>query len=134
MAFGLSYSGGPVLGLVKPYYLDIFFNDNSTSGVFNRIIVPTKYDGTNGDLFLEPSSVNGATGFGEGLDEIKIQPGIQGKVALHFDWGAFDRFVKGLEMGIMADLYFKEVPIMILEDNKNFYLNLYINAHFGKRK
>jgi len=133
-AFGISYSGGPMLGIVKPYLLDVVTRDVNDDGSISRDVVPLQYDGTNDDIFLDPNEVVGPSGFTKGWGQLKVQPGLHGKVAMHLDWGAFEKVVKGLEMGLQVDFFFKEVPLMIIEDNSQLYMNLFISAHLGKRK
>ncbi len=66
-------------------------------------------------------------------------PGLNFRAALHFDWGAYDEFVKALEAGIMADFYFKKIPIMVESpsvpnaENRAFFINLYLTLQLGKR-
>ena len=133
-AFGISYSGGPMLGLVKPYLLDIVTREINNDGSISRGIDELQYDGTNGDIFLDPNEIVGPSGFAKGWDKLKIQPGLHAKVAMHLDWGAFEKFVKGFEMGLQVDFFFKEVPIMVVENNSQLFMNLFISAHLGKRK
>ena len=63
-------------------------------------------------------------------------PGIQGKLGLFFSLGAFDKYVKAVETGIMFDIYSKKLPIMVETDeisNKPYFFNFYVNFLFGKR-
>jgi len=131
---GISYSGGPTLGLVKPYLLDVVTREINANGSISRGITPLQYDGTNGDVFLDPNEIVGPSGVSRGWDRLKVQPGLHGKIAMHLDWGAFDKFIKGLDLGIMVDFFFKEVPIMVTENNSKLFVNLYVSAHLGKRK
>jgi len=155
VAIGLNYEGGVTLGLLKPYYLDIQQND-----VGQPDIVPTRperFDPLNPCSFLDPlSGIYGSSGFFKGLGEIKPLPGIHGKVGVHFDWGAFDEFVKAIEVGVSADVFIRRAPIMIHLDedilermstacphlsnlevqpnpNRPFFVNFYVTLHLGKR-
>jgi hypothetical protein len=65
---------------------------------------------------------------------LSITPGGHAKAALHLDWGAFDEVIRALEVGIMIDVYAKQVPIMLTEDNKPYFINFYFSAELGKRK
>ena len=70
------------------------------------------------------------------MDELSILPGVHGKIAVHFDWGAFDQYVKAFEAGVMVDVFTKKAPIMIeVGDNQNraYFINLFLNVQFGKR-
>lgn len=138
LAVGISYEGGPSLGLLKPYYLELLRPvDSDISGEF--AIRSESYSDENAATFLEINRIYGSSGFSKGLSEISIIPGLHGKAAVHFDWGAFDEFVKAMEAGIMVDVFFREVPIMVesplVEDSENnsFFINLYLNLQLGKR-
>jgi len=133
-AVGISYSGGPMLGIVKPYLLDVVSRQINDDGSISRELAPLRYDGTNDDIFLDPNEIVGPSGFAKGWGELKIQPGLHAKAALHIDWGAFEKFVKGLELGLQVDFFFKKVPIMVLENNSQLYMNLFLSAHLGKRQ
>lgn len=127
----LSYSifGGVSLGLVKPYYLMITTqNDGNT--IVNE---PVRYNGQNDSLFLNKEKIAEAAPIRYGLNKIEPVPGIHGKFSLDFDWGSKDEFVKALEAGIMLDLYYKRIPIMVNNSNRIYQLGLYIAFHFGKR-
>ena len=137
LAIGVSYSGGPSIGLLKPYYLQFVNFADPGSPVFTTS--SEKFSEDNADKFLNVNQIFGASGFREGLGEIQLQPGAHVKGALHFDWGAFDEFVKAIEAGIMVDLYFKKIPIMVespqIENTENqpLFINLFLNFQFGKR-
>jgi hypothetical protein len=61
-------------------------------------------------------------------------PGGSASVALHMDWGAFDEFVKAVEIGAILDVFPKKLPILISEENNQVFLNFFINFQFGKRR
>jgi hypothetical protein len=130
IAVGISYEGGLTLGLQKPYYLNL----NRTGPLGEAQIVAEKYSEENHDIFLDVNKVYGSASFFKGFNEIKILPGIHGKIAGHFALGAFDEMVKAMEIGIMFDVFFTKVPIMIIEDNQPFFVNGYIILQLGKRK
>ncbi len=134
LAVGISYEVGPSLGILKPYYLDLVRSENPTG---NTSIKSEKYSAENADDFLNITRIYGGSGFGKGLSELSVIPGGHAKFALHFDWGAFDEFVKAMEAGVMVDFYFKKVPIMVdaLDnvENSPIFVNFYINLQLGKR-
>lgn len=127
----LSFVGfaGFSLGLLKPYYLNLLQPTNDGQ----RIIKPERYSEANRDRFLSLDSIAGAAPTRYGLSEMQVIPGIHGKIALDFDWGTRDAFVKALEMGVMLDLYYKNVPIMVNKSNRFYQLGLYLAFHIGKR-
>jgi len=154
VSIGINYEGGATLGLLKPYYLDIRQTDPGGPG-----LIPTRAERFNPNEpcdFLDPSRIYGSAGFFKGLGELDIRPGLHGKVGVHFDWGAFDEFVKAIEAGIMIDVFFQKIPHLIhinqdiydimdvncphlqpaqIENNPNrqIFLNLYVSLHLGKR-
>ncbi|MFN7115495.1 MAG: hypothetical protein ACK4TA_01770 [Saprospiraceae bacterium] len=98
-----------------------------------------RFSEDNADYFLNINNIYGSSGFTKGLDEIGLMPGGNAKVAIHFDWGAFDEFVKALDAGIMVDFYFRKVPIMVESpqvknaENTPLFINLFLNLQLGKR-
>lgn len=130
VAVGVSYEGGFSLGVLKPYYLILNRLESSSGGSYT---VTERYSEENAEFFLDVSRVQGAASFFKGIDEVSIIPGIHGKVGAHFSLGAFEKDVRALELGFMFDLYFKRVPIMIIENNQPFFLNLYATLQLGKR-
>lgn len=132
VAVGMSYSIGPSLGIIKPYYLELFTDVNNRPGR-SQIPVAQKYTEENSSAFLDVGKIAGGAGFGYGFDELSLVPGGQGKIALHLDWGAFDEYVRAVEVGLMVDVYAKTVPIMLTDDNRPYFINLYFSMEFGKR-
>lgn len=127
---GIKIMGGLSLGLLKPYYLNVLYpSDNSNSYVIKAI----RYTPETADKFLDWFSIYGGAGFTYGLGEIQFIPGIQLKSGLNFDWAQNEDAIKALEVGIIFDAYYKEVPIMILEKNQQFIPNLYLSIEFGKK-
>lgn len=139
VAIGLSYEGGPSLGLLKPYYMELKYLEDQGIGNNDFVIRSEKFNEDNKDVFLDIGRIYGASSFAKGLSELSIIPGLHAKAALHFDWGAFDEFVKAVEAGIMVDFYFQNVPIMaenpgvVDAENRPLFINLFLNLQLGKR-
>lgn len=139
LAVGVSYQVGANLGLVKPYYLELLRSRDPGSGSTQFYVSEEKYGPENENLFLDLSRIIGSASFSKGLNELAIMPGFHAKAAAHFDWGAFDELVKAVEAGIMVDVFFKDVPIMIESaevphlENSPVLINLYLNLQLGKR-
>lgn len=131
VAVGMSYSLGPTLGLLKPYYLAITrFNPDNP---LNYSIRFEKYTENNADVFLSNSRILGAAPFTKGLSEIGLLPGANASLAFQLDWGAFDQRVRALQIGVMLDAFPKNVPILVGERNAPLFLNFFANLQFGKR-
>ena len=87
-------------------------------------------------MFLERLRIKGSSGVLRGVSEIAIRPGIHAQASAHFDWGAFDEFVKAIEAGFMVDVFFGKTDLLVeMEgvENRPFFLNVFINLQLGKR-
>ncbi len=134
VAVGISYEVGPVLGLLKPYYLELKYGSDIGNPIVTR---SEKYNEENASLFTEPTMISGASSFVKGFNELSVVPGGQFKVAVHLDWGAFDEFIRALEVGIMGDIFVKEMPIMVdveFSENRPYFINLFVALQLGKRR
>jgi len=133
LAVGMAWELGPTLGLLKPYYLDLGFR---TSSGTNFTFRPEKFTEENRDAFLDPNRIGGSVGLGRGLGELSIRPGFHAQASAHFDWGAFDEFVKAVEAGFMVDVFLGNTDILVeIEgvENRPFFFNVFVNLQLGKR-
>ena len=131
VAVGVLFAGGLTAAIMKPYYLEI----GSPRGT--EIAKSIKYTPETETLFLDKNKITGSDGLFTGLSESGIVPGAYGRVGLHLDWGAFDEFLRALEIGIQLDVFPKKLPIMVplngVNENKPYFLNLYVSLQLGKR-
>jgi hypothetical protein len=125
----VSFFGGFSLGLAKPYYLNLL--QPTTDG--DIVIKPERYNSDNASRFLSLDSIVEAAPIRYGLNQMQPMPGVHLKSSLDFDWGTKDAFVKALEAGIMLDLYYKRIPVMVNKSNRFYQIGLYVAFHFGKR-
>lgn len=133
VAVGLSYSFGPTLGLLKPYYVALALSTPENPNQYYLQL--EKYKSENADIFLDNYRIFGAASFTKGLSEISIIPGGNASIAFHMDWGAFDEKVKALEIGAMIDVFPYPAPILVPEANNSpLFLNFFVNLQFGKRR
>jgi len=136
LAVGYSYSFGPVVGILKPYYLNLIYRATEIDATLPEFREEA-YSAANAAKFLNFNDINGAASPWKGFKDAKIIPGIQGKLAGHFALGAFDKYVKAAEVGIMADLYIRKVDIMVESEgfsNKPYFVKLFANFQLGIRK
>jgi len=119
--------GGIALGLLKPYYLNIQQSDTNLNAV------PTRYSSATASQFLNQSAILEAAPIRYGLNQIQPVPGLTAKVALDFDWGIKDEFVKSLEAGMVLDVYYKRLPIYANSYNRFYQFGVYLSFQFGKR-
>lgn len=136
IAIGYKYEVGPSIAVLKPYYLDLIYKEQQDMQVVDRVR-SEKYSEENAEKFLDINSIYGSSGFRKGWGELSFIPGLQAKGALFFSLGAFDKYIKSIEVGAMADVYIRKVPIMAETEavsNKPYFINLYLNLHIGRRK
>lgn len=132
--FSIIYLGGISLGLLKPYYLNLAYAIEDNDPDYQTYVILTqKYSEANHDVFLDRYLIAGGAGFRYGLTEIEPVPGVYGKFGFNFDWAGKEEFIKMLEAGIQADIYYKRVPIMVSDDNKFFFIAAFVSFQFGKR-
>lgn len=121
VSIGFNSSVGLSLGITKPYYLWLLFPLDDTTSVLRMV----KYSEENKNIFLDNFSIYGGGGFKEGITELKFIPGAHLKAALDFDWASYNEYIKSIEIGVSLDAYYKKIPIMILENNIQFFPALY---------
>jgi hypothetical protein len=127
----LNFSGGANMALMVPYYLEIGVSRTDLAKV-----ISTKYSPETEKAFLNEYQVRGKSGFTKGIKETKVIPGIYGQAALHLDWGAFDEFLRAVEIGVQLDVFARRLPILVespLVQNRPYFFNLYLSLQLGKR-
>jgi len=133
IAVGYNVEVGPSLALLKPYYLDLIFVTDEGERDFE--IRSERFSEENAEKFLS-DDIYGSSGYFRGFSELSITPGIQFKAGLHFSLGAFDRYAKALEVGVMGDVFIKKIPILVEAENisnKPYFFKFYLKFEFGVR-
>lgn len=125
VALSAIYKGGLSVGLLRPYYIQV--EDNL--GIVRTI----KYTQQDSALFVGGYIVGGS-GFGKGWGELKFKPGLFAKGGLRFDYGRFNEVVSAIEVGVSAEFYSSAIPIMLFQDDKQFFFQGHISVMFGHRK
>ncbi len=113
---------GASIGLLKPYYLNVYSDPS-----------PIKYSPANAAAFLDQQLIEGSAGFGKGLSEITVIPGIHFKSALHFDFSANRKNVIGFETGVNVEYYAQSIALMANQSATNYFLDLFLAFQFGRR-
>lgn len=133
VSISLVTSGGASLGLLKPIYLEVIESDppGSQFNVINTVRYNPEEHNT--------SNIYGESNFFYGFDEIRLKPGIYVKSGFLFDYNLLDKKVTSLEVGMIYDYFFTEVPIFYEEENdedinKFGFFQLYIAINFGYKK
>lgn len=126
-------AGGPSLGIVKPYYLEVSTGNNT------RQVPASQVNG-----FMTPSgeSVVGKGNFFQGFGESKLTVGLNIKAALSFELSAFRTNTTGVEIGFLTEVFPNRVVIIPnttpggnrTDGNRNFFTSGYITLFFGNKK
>ncbi len=126
----LLFAGGLSIGVVKPYKLVALVNDPVLGYVEKNI----QYESVYRDVYLNPDLIFGSAGFSEGLNQLKYIPAFHFKTALHFDFSKEKTTLLAAEVGASVDFYSDAIQIMMDDQNKKTFANMYISFQFGKRK
>jgi hypothetical protein len=108
---------GPTLGVVSPYYI-------MQEGIYEQFD-PSKHTSTQG---LAPGKLF------QGLGESNLVPGLNLKGSVSFEFGTYRSNVMGLEVGMMAEAYTKEIVIVPTQENKSVFTSVFFTLFWGTRK
>ncbi len=123
------YAGGFSLSILKPYSLRVIPKPLTTATEDDLVHV-TYIEGVD-NSFLDYDRIVGASGVAKGW-KFKALPGLHVEVAMEFDFGKNDSFIKALEIGVASDFYYKKVPVMV-DKNKFMYPSVFAGFALGKR-
>lgn len=135
LAVGYIYEAGASIAVLKPYYLKLSYPDNSSD--VGNVILEERYSEENEDVFTDYNSIFGGSSFWTGITGSSVAVGGHAKAGAHFALGAFDKYVRAVEVGVMMDMFVKKLPVLIETDdlkNRRLFLNLYLSVQIGKRK
>ncbi|MFN4298487.1 MAG: hypothetical protein ACK4EX_02025 [Thermaurantimonas sp.] len=118
-------AGGASIGFLKPVYIEVE-NPETTFGP-DKILI-RRYNP------VEPQqNILGQASFFQGIGETAIEPGIYLKSSFIFDYFGTDEVIKAIEIGIIADVFRRQIPIFYDYINPSFFFQLFFNVNFGKR-
>ena len=110
---------GPSIGILMPYYIKYSRNNrmeienfNSATQTFNNVM--------------------GSASFFEGINEIKIKPGLNLKAAINFEFGS-KKSSTAIEIGFLVDAYSKKITIMPTAENYSVYPTAFITLLYGRK-
>jgi hypothetical protein len=118
---------GPSLAFAKPVYLEII--PESAYSHDDWFLSEERYDPDRHYI----DNIYGKAPFSRGFSEMKINPGGYAKFAINVEHSPEDEQIRALEAGVVFDLYAKPVSIMATENNKPFFLTLYLSLQFGRK-
>ncbi|HEX2901090.1 MAG TPA: hypothetical protein VHS96_15330 [Bacteroidia bacterium] len=109
-----SISGGPLIALLKPYYVDIAIPFNG-----NQAYVETeRYDYNKHNY----SNIYGVGDYFLGMNELSVVPGARVKLATMVDLSSGTAYIRGIELGMFADIYAKKLPLFGFTANRQTFV------------
>jgi hypothetical protein len=140
-------AGGLSLGFLKPYM--IRYNVSPNAGLADRLedIPFYSYNFEDAAKFqslygvpLTEERIIGRGSFFTGFDGLQVVPGLNAKIGLSFEVGAFKSNLTGIEAGFTFETFAKKMPIMNVNSvpekmkNYNTFAAMYISFFFGTRR
>jgi hypothetical protein len=141
------FAGGLSLGFLKPYM--IRYNVSPNAGLADNLedIPFYSYNFEDAAEFqslygvpLSEDRIIGRGAFFSGFDGLQVVPGINAKIGLAFEVGAFKTNLTGIEAGFTFETFAKKMPIMnvnsVPDKMKNYstFAAMYISFFFGTRR
>lgn len=108
------FSAGPLLALLKPYYLQVAVPVSGSQAVLET----DKYDPAKYNY----SNIFGVADYFLGMNEFKMMPGARVKATTLVDLSSSTAFIRGIEMAFFADFYSKKLPLLGYSPNKQVFL------------
>ncbi|HEX2921608.1 MAG TPA: hypothetical protein VHO50_10630 [Bacteroidales bacterium] len=121
------YSGGPSLAIYKPIYYVVLYPVPGTIP-YEYVQKEEKFDL---NAITSPQDIYGKAPFTKGLEELKVLPGVYAKAGFNFEYSKEDRVIHAIEFGGQINVYSKEVPIMAIAHNKQFFPSIFLSYRFG---
>src|SRR6202012_1122394 len=76
----------------------------------------------------------GAGVYTKGWENLPLNPAVNAKQAMRFDYGRLNQTVSALEVGLTEEFYFSKIPLVYLVPQHQFFFNAYVAILFGSRK
>ena len=135
------YNFGASLMLLKPIYYEIgqIVPIPGTDRGYWEAFPAAKYDPmwrANNVIIRERAS------FFRGFSEIRVVPGAFAKYGFNFEFGAQDRVIHALEVGLIGEAFLRRIDIMDFSNpnagqsrvaqNRQFFLTVFLSYRFGR--
>jgi hypothetical protein len=114
---------GPSIGLVAPYFIEYSLNR-----------VETVVEQYNPAVHQSKFNILGTGRLLEGIGQSELALGGMAKAALYFEFGVFKSNATGLEVGYQVEGFQKKIPLILREQNRQFFQSTYFTLFFGFRK
>ena len=117
---------GPALGLLRPYYLDIFV----PSPIYQQMGTPEPQP-------FDPAEhsyvdiVGVSSIFVSGFGRVSLRPGLSLRASSLVDFAQRDSYIQGIELGANLDIFFSEVQLMADVHNPSVFLAFSLGMVMG---
>jgi Ni/Co efflux regulator RcnB len=115
--FKMGLTAGPVMGIVKPYLLDVILGP--------RRLGVRQYQGQSADVIL------GESDWFQGFDRITVIWGMRYRLEASLDLSGSSWFVRAVQFGIQADVYPREVPLVFAQPNSRVFFGGFLGINIG---
>jgi hypothetical protein len=125
LALSARLAGGPMLGILKPYYVVIAVPITNTTAE----PVPFAYDASR---FVYDDIV-GEGDFFLGIDSLSFKMGARLEGAVMLDFSGSKNYIRGIELGVFSDFYFGRPDILDAAQNRFNFTGGSIALLFGNK-
>lgn len=119
-----SYSGGPTIGLLKPYFIEYNFIVNGD--ISTRTVA---YD----PAIHRIERINGDAGLLFGLTESTPKLGAHLRTSLNFEYGPVPDMMIGIEAGATFEGFASEIILNQNNQNRQLYSAFFLQLYYGYR-
>ena len=119
-----TYSGGPTIGMVKPYFIEYGFIVN---GEEQARIVP--YNPREHAI----DRIKGDAGLFYGLGQSDYKLGLHARTSLNFEYGPVPEMLVGIEAGTTFEAFASEIIINQNNQNRQLYSAFFFHLYYGYR-
>lgn len=127
LGVGVSLSGGPTLGFLKPVYLEVFDDRGHSDDLFRAV---ERYDP---EVHTDQSRIIGYAGRRHGWSELDYRIGLSGEISANFYWTSFSNGYRGIKVGGAFDYFPGGLDIMANTVNPSIRSTAFISFVWGKQ-
>ena len=115
----LAAAAGPTFGLIAPYYV---------------LGADQQYEPFSVTRHPSPQNIAGPGKLFQGLSDANLEMGLHVKGSIFFEFGTYRSNVAGIETGVMAEVFTKEIELVPTQPNKSLYSSVFFTLFWGTRK
>lgn len=128
VSMAISLQAGPIIGLVRPYYVDIFEPSQNFPNFGEP--VPQQF---NPDLHSYSDIVGVSSFLNSSWSDLSIQPGVSIRTAALINFSRSDSYISGMELGVNLDYFLNTPPILAFVENRQTFVAVSLGMVFGNR-